>query len=474
MTTGLKIDDIDPRIAAWHQEWKINRDIVEGERAIKADASRKLYLPMESGLSDAQHAAIVARTPFFPGASRAYEGLLGLIFRKAATVTAPNNALSILETITADYLTVDDLAEEVAGEFLKTNFVGLLVDVAANSEGLSVAQAEAAGSRPFIRVYTAESILGVEAGTIGGLLAPVRVRLQEDSNTILELRFEGGAYTVTKWERVNATGEYVVTDTMTPLRNGQPLPAIPFTLVSTNRRYAPAKAKIADVARLNKQHYIASANLAQCDFFVSHPTPYLFGPKGVASLSLAPGAFISGETKGGDVKIGMLEYSGQAIEQLAHRVTSLNSDMAKVGSRILADEKSAVEAAETMKVKTASENAALASTARLISRKITDALKWVAFWMGLDETALAYEANTDYGSSKLTKDEVAAYSDLWMKGVYSLDTLLDLLIEGEVLPETFDKEADAERRAQEISDRPPVDATIPLTTSSDNQHQTAA
>jgi len=457
-----KINDIDLTIKEWHDEWKRNRDFVEGARSIKGEKRRTKYLPREPGLTDAQHKSIVARTPFFPGASRAHDGLIGLIFRKPATIAAPPSAATILETITPDFLTIDDLAEEVTSEFLITNFVGLLVDQPVSSGAQSLADAEKSGARPFVAVYRAEAILGIEPGLIAGRVQIVRVRLQDDDNAIRELRLVDGRYTVTIWMRADDGSDYIAGPTITPTRNGVPINGIPFTLVSSNRRFAPAKAKLADVCDLNAQHYIASSNLAQCDFFVSHPTPYLFGPAKVAELSLAPGAFIQGEVKSGnDIRIGMLEYSGTAIDKLAARVAKLDGDMAKVSSRILAEEKASVESAETMRVRMASENAALASTARLVSRKITDALKWVAYWLGLEEGSISYEANTDYGNAALTKDEITVRASLYTSGVISKDAFLDMLIDGEVLPETFDKEADADRIAQEVADRPPVDAALP-------------
>jgi hypothetical protein len=454
-----KIDTVTPAFVAWREEWQRNRDMIEGARVVKSSERRTSYLPKDPGLTDDHHKAIAARTPFFPGASRCHEGLLGLLFRKPSNKEAPAGLGSILETITPDYLTVDDLAEEVASEFLLTNFVGLLVDLPASDRAMSVAEAQRVGVRPVVSVYRAETIIKIEPALIGGGLGIGRVVLQEGPDIIRELWLDQGIYTVTMWSRPEPNADYVAGEPIQPLRAGAPIAnvGIPFVLVSTNRRFAPAKAKLSDVCDLNGQHYIASANLAQCSFFASNPTPYLFGPAKIQDVSLAPGTFLKGEIKSGnDMRIGMLEYSGVAIDKLMLFTQQIASDMAKVGARILADERAGVEGSETLKVKMASENAALASTARLISRKITDALKWVAYWLGYQEGSITYEVNTDFGSAKLTKDEIASLMSLYQAGVISRDTLLDALIEGETLPESFDKEADADRIAQEVADRPPV------------------
>lgn len=463
MTTP-KISDIDPCISEWFEEWERNRDFVAGERVIKSKAKAKTYLPPEAGLDDAQHANFVKRTRFYPGAARTHEGLLGLLFRKASKVTKPAGETyeRMLETITADYLTIDDLAEDVASEYLITNRVGLLVDLPATAGVMSVAEAQKSGARPFISTYLAESILGIETGLINGFKAITRVRLQEDALTIRELRFEGGVYTVTMHRKATDGAEYIAEPTITPLRKGKPIDAgIPFTLVTSDRRYKPSKPRLSDVCALNAQHYLECSNLAVFTYWQGHPTPFMFGPAKVASLSFTPGSAIIGEVKSGnDVKIGFLKVGSDGFDPIDKQIAATASDMAKVGARVLADEKAGVEAAETLAIKTASENAVLANSARLISRKISDALKWVSYWLDLPEDAISYACNVDYGASKLTDAEIASRMALYQADIISKDTFLDMLIDGDVLPENFDRDED-EKRINEAVRARPTDETAP-------------
>lgn len=378
---------------------------------------------------------------------------MGLIFRKSATITAPDNVSDILDTITADGYNLDDLAEDVVSELLITNFTGLVTDYPVTPAGLSRAKAVELGYRPFIAIYPAETILGIETAVINNRQRVVRVRLLEDEETIRELRLDDGVYSVTI-HKGNA-GHWNETEKFVPTKGGKPLDEIPFSLVTSNRKYLPSKARLSDICDLNGQHYIASSNLAQSDYWVSHPTPYIIGAK-MKELSLAPGTFITLDGDGSKVRIGILEYSGVAISQLASRVQSLNNDMAKVGSRVLASEKAAVESGETLAIKTASENAALASLARLATRWINDQLAWVAWWLDLEEDAITYELNTDYGAAKVDPQAVTAMMALYQSDVISKDAFLDFLIDGDWLPEMFDREADADRIAEAVADRPPV------------------
>jgi hypothetical protein len=308
-------------------------------------------------------------------------------------------------------------------------------------------------------MYCAESILGIETGVINNRQRVIRVRLQQDCYTIRELRLDNHIYTVTIWKSTEDDDTWRANSTFTPTKAGQPLDEIPFTLVTSSRRFLPEKAKLADVCDVNAQHYIASSNLAIADYWVSNPMPYVFGMK-AETLSMGPGKFLTSETPGNEIKVGMLEYTGAAVTQLQDRVNNLGNDIAKVGSRVLAQEKAAVEAADAIAIKTASENAVLASTARLVSRWITDQLKWVSWWLGLDEGAISFDLNTSYDAARLTFQDRAQIVAEWSAGLYSKDTALDQLIEGDILPETFDRELDAQKMAEEMIDRPPVDPTV--------------
>lgn len=461
-TDNLAINDPDPRISTWYPVWRRNRDVIEGDRLVKP--AGRAYLPAPSAPpgddNDQIYQNTVRLTPFFPGAARSHEGLMGLIFHKPSNIE-DGGIPEILNTITQDGYSIDQLAEDVVSELMITNFVGLVTDYPVSDRVLTAKQAQELGVRPFIGLYQAESILGIETGVINNRQRVTRVRLVEDDVTIRELRLDGGVYSVNIWK--SNGGNWSISQTITPQRGKEKLDEIPFSLVTSNRKFLPAKPKMSDIVSVNLDHYSASRNLKIAEYWSGNPTPYLFGPK-VDAMALGPGNYLTSETKGGDVKIGMLEPSGNALPGLRESVAVLANDMAKVGSRILAAEKAAVEAAETLAIKTTSENAVVAGTARLAAHWINDQLEWVAYWLGLEEGSISYALNTDYQAAKLTPDERKQLVEEWKANVYSKDTLIDQMIEGGALPESFDRELDQEKLDEEIADRPPVDSIIPMTT----------
>ena len=92
-----KINEPTEAIAAAYTRWKRNRDIISGEDAVKAAGDK--YLPRLGNQTEADYAKYLARVPFFPGASRTHDGLLGLVTRKDGVLDAPAGLSDIFDTL---------------------------------------------------------------------------------------------------------------------------------------------------------------------------------------------------------------------------------------------------------------------------------------------------------------------------------------------------------------------------------------
>lgn len=449
---------IDPAIAEWHDEWTTNRAMVAGARAVRAGGEK--YLPKFASVSSAQHEAIIERTPFFAGASLTHKGLMGLLFRKPPKLTVPAGQEDVLNTITIEGDSVLDLAEDVADELLVVNFSVLLTDYP-SAQAKNLKEAIDLGIRPNILLYAAESIIGIETGVVNNRKRVTRVRLQEDANTVRELRLDNSVYTVNTW-RKSEGGDYAITETYSPTRQKkggakETLNEIPVTIVTTGRKAKPHTAPLYDVCDLNKSHFHVSSNLATCDYWMTNPIPWVTGSMPKADISLEPGTVWQFEEA--DAKTGMLEYSGAQAEQLESRTATLRDYMASAGARILASEKAAPESAHALEIRNAAETATLDGIARVVERAMNDQLGWVAWWLGLDDDAISLTMSTDFVSAKLTPDERKQIVAEWQAGLYSQETVIGLLTAGNSLPEDFDLEKDRTILSQEVADRPSVIVT---------------
>ncbi|GAA0456678.1 MULTISPECIES: DUF4055 domain-containing protein [Sphingomonas] len=452
MTLG--IDTRSEEIASYLKEWEDNRATVKGERAMKGPGTR--FLPKDEGMSDLAYENMKKRTPVFPGAARTFDGLKALATHKPAIITAPASVEDILKTITAQGYGLDNLAARIFGELLLTNFVGLVVDYPVAPAGITQAQAIAAGVRPYIGMYDAEHILGIETGVINNRQRVTRVRLSDDADNIRELRLDDGVYSVTKWRRIK--GQWTPIETITPTKGGATIDEIPFTLVSTTEDFEPSKAPMADVCSINRQLFLASSNLAQCHWWISQPIPYVIKKltESEGALSVAPGTVWRFDCLPSEAAVGFLEWSGAQVAELRNEVETLKADLAKNGLRMLADDRAANEAAETAAIRRASENAIVANFVRERDAGLNDALAWVAWWLDLEEGAITYEGSTDFNAVPLSDAALNFLKGLKESGDISRATLLDVVVAQKILPETYDKEVDAEIIAQELADRPPA------------------
>lgn len=452
-------------ILAKQSRWKKNRDFVDGEEAVKA--KNTLYLPVANPADDPdQYAAHLERTRFFPAASKTQQGWSGLIFRKRSQLNSTSARIqSLANLISPNGESLEELAEWVVRETLITNFTGLLVDHPSKDgfTGLSAANADELGYRPFISGYTAESILEVTPGLVGNTRQLVRVRLLEnDGDRVRELMLNQGIYQYRLWYKTDSGS--VPGPVQTPLVNGSPLGEIPFVLVSTSDKLTPQPSLLQHVVDLNLQHYRVSGLMTSVLYFLSAPIPVVCGLKPAENadgttqsidLSVAPGAaWIFPES---DTNVQYLEFKGQGAATIENQLKELKDELRIAGHSILAPDKPAPEAPETQMIYRAAETAILASFTRTVSKKLEKALKWFARWADpAAEADLAFALNQDFVPQGMTAQELTAMLGAWQAGAISHETLLYALRDGEIVSPTLDIEAEIEATKMEAADKPAV------------------
>ncbi|WIA55055.1 DUF4055 domain-containing protein [Sphingobium sp. WTD-1] len=474
----MPIDDISkatPEIAKHHPRFVRNRDFADGEEAVKAKNS--IYLPAANPADDdATYNSHLFRTRFFPAASKTLQGWVGLIKRKPDQLGTKSEIIGTLcELLTPDYLNLNELTEWLIRETLITNFTGLLVDHPSRDEftGLSAANAFEQGYRPFIAGYTAESILELKPGLVGGKRQLVRVRLMEqDCTRIRELMVNQGIYQVRIWTK---DGEaFIPGPIQTPLVNGKALGEIPFVLVSTSEKLTPQPSLLQHVVDLNLQLYIQQGLLSNVHYTLSAPIPTI---RGISPLKdkddnyvldkdgqlqfpdfpVAPGSLWLFESK--DTVAEYLEFKGQGAATLENSVKEIKDELRIAGHSIVAPDKPAPEAPETQMIYRAAEMAILASFARTISAKMLRALKLLARWADpAAEADLTFSVNKDFVPQSLSPQAISALQGLWQAGAITHDQLLLCLKDGEVLSPALDVAAEIEATKVEVADRPSTEA----------------
>lgn len=427
------------------------RHFLEGEDTVKAKNS--IYLPKSSADQPvSSYKLMKEQTIFYPATSRTLEGLAGLIFRKPPVVDgAPEGSVmaNIMATLTSDGDDLLTFSYNTVCERLTSNFMGLLVDMPADAAdgNLSPEERFAQDQRPFINIYSFENIVCREYKTLRGRRTLVYVRLIDADGSERELRLIDGEYWVTVHQLID--NRLVEGKPFQPYRNGKPLNRIPFFLNTSIRNGVIEQSPIAKVANLNLTHYRNEGLIAMSKLFQASPQGYVFGvdwPVGSDGKPfkpvVSPGTFWTNPT-GKDVQIGYLEYQGKGLDDLRADRDEIKGAMAVVGVQMIAGEKIAAEAPETLAIRRASENSALATIANLTSKAIEDALNEVAAWMGLP--SVKFQLNTDFLPQPMTAAELQAHVSALQAGALSHETFFLALRDGDILNPTLTYDMEKKR-----------------------------
>jgi hypothetical protein len=423
----MNVTSLHPYYSARLLQWQRCRDFFEGADALrkhdlacKGDAA-SAYLPrLSEKQSDGEYAAYVRRALYYNAPARTKDGLRGLVFSRDPQIVLPDGASAILEDADMRGTPLEEMLEEIVDELLEVGRYGVLVDYPRAGEFSSKLDEERSGLRPFMTGYQAEDILSWQTIQIGNMWTMGRVVVRElytkadntDAYLYRELFLEpldpevGGAlvYKNRGWRDLNA-----VPDTGVPMMGGAPISEIPFYFYDPKGgRMKPEKPPLIDLIEVARSHYQTSADLEHASFACSVPTPYFLGFTEEEASDIALGGLNGIVSTNPEAKVGYLEYSGGGVEPLEKRLSAKADMMAKLGSRMLAEDKKDAEAAETLRIRNSGESATLADIARAVGRIMTQMLAFAVKWMGLSSADVSVELNTEYTPASASPQEITA------------------------------------------------------------------
>ena len=380
------IDQYSDERAAQLTRWKRNRHHTSGVDAVKNAGTA--YLPMQPNMDAKAYSAHKAITEYKPAASRTLASHLGLVFRVPAALTAPDQLTALADTVEANGDSLEALSKWALREYSIANDGGILIDHPAVPNGLSRAQALALDLRPFLSRYSAEAIRTLEYGVVGGRKRLMRAVLANSEKVMRELTITEGRYTVTM--HYKGEGGWIAQEPTVPLADGQPLNRIPFIPLSDGE----AGAAFDDIVLTNLTHYLVAAELATALKWCAKPKLIVTGLDKDVELDHSAGVAWRFESK--DTEVEYVEFSGSGIASIERQLDRLVKSMAEQGLRLLISEQAPAESAETTQRREASENSILAANARHVSGKLTEALRFMAQWLGVDGSTVSYSLNTDF------------------------------------------------------------------------------
>ena len=466
------------------EAWQRIRDVLAGDRALKRAGEK--YVARLDSQSDDEFRAYVERGSFYNATSRTVSGFVGMIFRRDPVLQIPDKSLAVqpaLKTIFNDVdllgTTLDSFAKNVITDVVSLGRVGTLVDWNGESE-----------NRAYLSSYAAESILNWRETRIGGQLKLSLVVLSEcapgqpkdgdpfvvvDVPQIRVLKLvpstgeASDTYQVELWQLAPGKGrkkeqEWMLVRTITPLRLGQPLAAIPFVFHGpAHSRPEVSKSPIEDLVAANLDHYRLNTDFRHGVHFTALPTAFVTGFDKNAQLRIGSTTAWVTDTLGATASF--LEFKGDGLSTFERALDRAERLLAVLGSRLLESQKRVSESAEALSIRQAGESSIIAGISASVTASLNEVLRWVYWWHSTEAAPgavtaehFSYQLNSDFEVTMMSATEIAALVSAWQSGAISRDTLLHNFRTGEILPPARTNEQEVEL----INNEPPPPRLAPM------------
>ena len=387
-------------------DWMDCQSVLNGGRAIKAGGER--FLPKPEGMSKAAYTAYVQRALFYGATGRTVEALTGAVFRREPTVEIQKTFEDELEDVTLSGVSFQAIAQDIFSRVLGVGRHGVLIDWSDTN------------ARPYWTRYDATSITNWQTQRIGGKQVLTQVILHEIATTpssdpfrpdqteqYRQLKLDALVIDGTDTSKASVTYEYhnivwqpktttdengrekvewIVISDKVPERRGESIPFIPFTFFGPGGiDPLPMRPPLIDLVEVNLAHYRVSADHKHALFLTGQPTPWATGVKEGDAEDLKIGSSTAWVFENPDAKVGMLEFTGAGVAAMQGDLQDMQRLMSVLGARLLEAPPTNREAAETVKMRHAGDDAVLQRIASSVGAGLTQVLRQHAWWSGTGE-----------------------------------------------------------------------------------------
>ncbi len=461
--TSLPNHTIDP-VEQMAEELQVARDVEAGYSTIKKHTTK--YLPRHPKEEWDNYQIRLDRPAFFNAYARTTGGLTGMVFRRDPVLgtDVPDTIKDHWENIDNAGTHGDVFLKEVFHDALIAGHAGILVDLPPIPEGLTKAEEQDLGARPFWLHVKKDDILSWRLEVIRGVLVltqiVIREHLTESSGAFGEtpltryrvLRLVDSVVTFELWEaRGDGTPEKGDTGIITGVST------IPFVPVYAHRTgVLQSKPPLIDLAWLVIRHYQTNSDMLHAAHIANVPIPVITGADS-EKVVLGPNTAMFLEQGG---TFTWAETSGTAIGLTSKLLEDMRTEMSVLGLGILERRPMTAETATAKRIDRSEKDSQLSAAARSMKDAVEMAFMHHASFLGQPSEVGAgtLTLNRDFMELTLTPDQIRVYVDAVKEGQFSLETLWAILQEGNALPAQFDADEELKRlRATTVVEPTPTD-----------------
>lgn len=444
-----KVDSVHKEYSSHLAEWTTVRDVVNGERAVKA--KREVYLPRPvpedtSKEANSRYDQYIMRALFYGATARTLEGLVGQVFAKPSVITLTPRLEQIEKNIDGTGQTLEQLSKLLLARVLSYGRAGLLADYPSLPKGgqpVTVADLDSGFVRPKLINYSPFRIKNWRTAEIGAVAKVSLVTLEEEYQTnddgfssdeetqYRALRLDvsnpmAPFYTVEIWRKEGGKDFYSMVDgyPVTPLDSkGKPFTEIPFEFIGWQENTPKVNSvPLSDLASLNIHHYMISADYHESVFIVGQPTPVFSGltkdwvkevfPKGIIALGTRAAIPLP---QGCTATLLQAAPNSMAKEAM----DSVEAKMIALGAQLVQDHQVQRTATESKNDTTMSVSV-LSSSANNVSEAITKLLAFAGRFVGEEDDGkggkISIKLNTDFDLSDMSAQERQQLLAEWQAG----------------------------------------------------------
>lgn len=454
-------------------QWQRVRAVIAGTDAMRA--AQETFLPKLKDEEDCDYQARLKRSDFFNATWRTIDALNGMAFRKPPQVTVPAAIVPYLDDITLSGVTMEGFAKELCEEILSPGRAFILVDHPApppDNTPITVDAAQRLGLRPTLQRYCAEAVRNWKFARVNNAWTLVQVILGEtvmvqdplDEFTtkaepryrVLDLGDDGKTYRQRLFKVEKE--QDVLLETIVPLMNGKPLDYIPGVIVGTQgKNDAIDEPPLLDLVDKNVAHYQVNSDYRHGLHTTALPTLFLAGVVLNEGEKIRIGGTAAITSSDPQSKGNFIEYTGQGLKPVADALTRIETQMALLGARMIADEtKNQVETLGATQIKRQGENSVLAKIVQSVSESLEWALTVFAEWAGASGK-VKYQINRDFMPAPMDGRQLMALVAAVQAGALSDREFFDQMQRGDVVdPNTTFEQHQEEIKSQQSTIAQPV------------------
>ena len=411
-------------INSTHPDYDLTKPLITQDALIGTIKQEK-YVPKLKKQTKTKYNQYVNRGIYYNVISRTTSAILGTVLRKMPTF---DDNFKVIEE-----LTVREYIVELLKGLLLQGKSGVLVDFNEDTQEAEMIPIEGIN----IVNWRDDKSLIVLKESIYVEDSNDHYKLIPQTNYREMFLDDAGIYTVRIWVPEGKQSWKIKPGSeVQPNFRGKTLDYIPFEFINpfntTSETHNPV---LLNLGEINISHFRTSVDLEHVAHYSALPTPWVAGDfQTYGETAEAQEVQIGSETAWHltqDTKVGFLEFAGISIDSLADIMSHKEEQMLNIGIRLLSDKKG-VESAESLKIRSNSENATLLGMVLSVEAAIKSSLETIMLMSGQTSEAL-FEMSKDFAPESLTDKDIEIQLKLLQEGKLSEETFLENLFAGEII-----------------------------------------